>query len=239
VARGWAPRTDAWVRRPPSSRAGRDRRPLFIGGCPRSGTTLLQVMLDMHPELGIPRETNVIRELWWPRARFGDLRDPANRQRVAEWIFGDPAHLTRRLTRRRIGPRKAVRQIAEAPPTVGSIVERCLALHARDKPRWGDKRPAYSGFIGPLLAMFPDAQYVNVVRDPRGAVASQVGMGWDPPAVAVPAAIARWEGAVARTDQFARRLRPDQLLDVRYEDLVGDPGSEPSRSRSSSTARRR
>ena len=71
--------------------------------------------------------------------------------------------------------------------------------------------------------MFPDAQYINVVRDPRGAVASQIPMGWDPPEVALAAATARWEAAVRRTDHFARRLRPDQFLDLRYEDLVSDP----------------
>jgi hypothetical protein len=223
VAHRPQPRAPEWAARRPSPYDGRPDRPLFIGGCPRSGTTLLQVMLDMHPELGIPRETNFIRELWWQRARFGDLRDPVNRHRAAEWIFGDDAHLTRRLTHRRIGRRKAIAAVAAAGPTIGSIVEACVRLHAHDIPRWGDKRPAYSGFVGPLLAMFPDAQYVNVVRDPRGAVASQVAMGWDAPEVAVPAAIARWEGAIARTDQAARRLRTDQLLDVRYEDLVGDP----------------
>jgi hypothetical protein len=47
-------------------------------------------------------------------------------------------------------------------------------------------------------------------------------MAWDPPEVALPAATARWEGAVRRTDHFARGLRRDQLLDLRYEDMVGD-----------------
>ena len=54
--------------------------------------------------------------------------------------------------------------------------------------------------MGPLFAMFPDAQYINVVRDPRGAVASQIPMGWDAPEVALAAATARWEAAVHRTD---------------------------------------
>jgi hypothetical protein len=187
---------------------------------------MLQVMLDMHPEIGVPRETDFIRELWWQRARFGDLSDPANRQRVAEWIFGDDRHLTRRLTHKRIGRRRAIAEVAAAPPTIGSVVERCVRLHAHDTPRWGDKRPAYAGFIGPLLAMFPDAQYVNVVRDPRGVAGSQVAMGWDPPDIAVASAAVRWEYAVLRTDHFVRRLRPDQLLDVRYEDLVSDPGPQ-------------
>ena len=86
-----------------------------MGGCPRSGTTLLQVMLDMHPELGMPRETNFIRELWWRRRHFGDLRDPANRRRVAEWIFSDKEHLFRRLIHRRITREEAIRMY-----TIGS-----------------------------------------------------------------------------------------------------------------------
>ena len=97
VERGWRPRPDAWASGPPSAYAGRPARPLFVGGCPRSGTTLLQVMLDMHPQLGIPRETNFIRQLWWQRTRFGDLADPANRRRAARWILGDRDHHTWRL----------------------------------------------------------------------------------------------------------------------------------------------
>ncbi|HYI18719.1 MAG TPA: sulfotransferase, partial [Solirubrobacteraceae bacterium] len=229
VAPTWRARTAEWERRGGSDRAGVPDRPLFMGGCPRSGTTLLQVMLDMHPELGMPRETNFIRELWWRRRHFGDLRDPANRRRVAEWIFSDKEHLFRRLIHRRLTREEAIEEVAAAPPTIGSIIERCIRLHAHDTPRFGDKRPAYSGFIGPLLQMFPDAQYVNVVRDPRGVAASQAAMGWDQPDIVVPAAIVRWEFAVARTDHYARELHPDQLLDVRYEDLVADPHAQLTR----------
>ena len=153
-----------------------------MGGCPRSGTTLLQVMLDMHPELGMPRETNFIRELWWRRRHFGDLRDPANRRRVARVDLlrqgaplppPDPqADLARGGDRgrwSRPGRERSARSWSAASACTRS-----------GKPRWGDKRPAYSGFVRPLLAMFPDAQYVNVVRDPRGIVASQCGNGLGP-----------------------------------------------------------
>ena len=225
VAARWQPRTEAWMRRAPSRFAGTPGRPLFIGACPRSGTTLLRAMLDNHPELAMPHETDFVRPLWWQRARFGDLEDPANRRRVAEWIFTEKRHRSARLLEGRMTRAEAIRRVAAAPPTVGSIVQACLQLRADadGKPRWGDKRPSYSGFVGELFAMFPDAQYINLVRDPRGAVASQLGMKWDAPEVAVAAATARWEAAVHRTDHFARRLRPDQFLDVRYEDLVSDP----------------
>jgi hypothetical protein len=225
VAPDWRPRSDAWLQRAPSRFAGAPDRPLFIGACPRSGTTLLRVMLDNHPDLAIPHETDFVRSLWWQRVRFGDLRDPANRRRVARWIFTEKDRRGRRLRDGRISRKDAIRRVAQAPPTVGSIVQASLQLYAEmhDKPRWGDKRPAYSGFIGSLFAMFPDAQYINLVRDPRGAVASQIPMGWDEPDVAMPAATARWEAAIRRTDGFARRLRPDQFLDLRYEDMVSDP----------------
>jgi hypothetical protein len=225
VAPGWRPRDADWLERAPSPFLGAPDRPLFVGACPRSGTTLLRVMLDNHPDLAIPQETNFVRPLWWQRRRFGDLRDPENRLRVARWIFTTRGVRGGRLRDGRISRRDAIRRVAAAPPTVGSIVRACLQLYSEvhGKPRWGDKRPAYSGFIGPLFEMFPDAQYINVVRDPRGAVASQIPMGWDAPEVALPAAAARWEAAIGRTDRFARRLRPDQLLDLRYEDLVSDP----------------
>jgi hypothetical protein len=189
-------------------------------------------MLDSHPELAIPRETDFVRPLWWRRVEFGDLSERADRRQVARWIFRDPACEAGRLRRRpgeRLTRKQAIRRVTRrSAPTVGSIVEQCFRLYANGhgKPRWGDKRPAYSGFIGPLFAMFPDAQYVNLVRDPRGAVASQAQMGWDAEDVAVPAAIARWEAAIERTDHFARDLRPDQLLDLRYEDMVSDPAAE-------------
>jgi hypothetical protein len=225
VAPGWQPRSEAWLQRPPSRFRGAPARPLFIGACPRSGTTLLRALLDNHPDLAIPHETNFVRPLWWQRVRFGDLRDPANRRRVADWIFTEKSHRSARLRDGRISRRDAIRRVADAPPTVGSIVQACLQLRAEadGKPRWGDKRPSYSGFIGMLFQMFPDAQYINLVRDPRGAVASQIPMGWDAPEVAVAAATARWEAAIRRTDHFARRLRPDQFLDLRYEDMVCDP----------------
>ena len=225
VAPEWRPRPPEWVQRAPSPFEGMPGRPVFVGACPRSGTTLLRLMLDNHPDMAVPQETNFVRPLWWRRVQFGDLRDAANRRRVAEWIFTDRDCRGGRLRGGEVSRKEAIARVADAPPTVGGIVQACLELYAQThaKPRWGDKRPAYSGFIPALFAMFPHAQYVNVVRDPRSASASQIPMGWDEPAVAFPAAVARWEASIERTDRFARALRPDQLLDVRYEDLVTDP----------------
>jgi hypothetical protein len=117
--------------------------------------------------------------------------------------------------------------VAAAAPTLGSVLAAVFGIYAgaTGKPRWGDKRPGYAGHISTLFALFPDAQFINVVRDPRAATDSQMRAPWyrdlEQPALA--ASVATWEFAVARVDRYAAELRPDQLLDVRYEDLVREP----------------
>ncbi|MEO6496916.1 MAG: sulfotransferase [Solirubrobacteraceae bacterium] len=204
-------------------------RPLIIGGCPRSGTTLLRSILDNHPEIAIPPETNFVLPLWHQRSGFGDLRRPERRREVAEFVFA-PGRGGRRI-RGEVSKDEAIDRLVAAQPTLGSLLAASFALYAErtGKPRWGDKRPRYAMYIGVIFDLFPDAQFINVVRDPRGAVASQIPMGWDPPDVALAASIANWEASIERVDAFARRLRPDQLLDVRYEDLVREPEHELTR----------
>jgi hypothetical protein len=230
IADPWRPRDERWAGRAPSRFAGRAGRPLFVGGCRRSGTTLLRSMLDNHPGLAMPAETDFVIPLFQYRARYGDLRDPANRRAIAEWIFNADGRGGRRI-RAGIGREEAIARVVASPPTLGSIFATCFGMYAEahDKPRWGDKRPNYAPHIRTVFDLFPDAQFVNVVRDPRGAVASQIAMGWFDAEVALPASTVAWELAIDRVDTFARGLRPDQLLDVRYEDLVRDPAAELTR----------
>jgi sulfotransferase family protein len=224
VADAWRPRSDAWLRREPSPFAGRPDRPLFIGACPRSGTTLLRSVLNNHPDLAMPPETDFVIPVWCNRARWGDLRAPSNRRALAEWIFDTPGRGGLRI-RGRIPREEAIERVVAAPPALGSVIAACFELFAerKGKRRWGDKRPRYSGYLAAIFQLFPDAQFVNVVRDPRAAVASQVAIGLNGVDDELPCSLVNWETAVRRVDLFAEALRPDQLLDVRYEDMVSHP----------------
>jgi hypothetical protein len=218
-------RSAEWHARAPSPFAGAPSRPLFIGACPRSGTTLLRSLLDNHPEMAMPAETDFVIPLWKTRAGFGDLSDRANRRRIGEWVFREEGNGGTRLRAGRIKRTRAVRLVADAPPTLGSVIEACFGVYAEahGKPRWGDKRPAYAGWIHMLFALFPDAQFINLVRDPRAAVASQLPLGWGHEEAALASAAVRWEYSIARVDAYSKNLRPDQLLDLRYEDMVSMP----------------
>lgn len=223
----WQPRTEAWLGKDASLFAGRAGRPLFIGACPRSGTTLLRSMLHNHPDLAIPPETDFVVPLFQFRVRFGNLRDRENRRAVGRWLFEEAGHGGRRLRAGRFSEEEAIARVVASEPTMGSIIDTCFSLYAEahDKPRWGDKRPGYAAWLDAIYALFPDAQFLNVVRDPRASVASQIALDFHEE-FPLATAVAVWETAIHRVDTYADRLRPDQLLDIRYEDLVRDPESE-------------
>jgi hypothetical protein len=178
-------------------------------------------MLHSHPSIAIPPENRYVMPLYRRRRGFGDLEERANREAVAEFI------LARRRRFRDLGlPRKRIRaMIADGPPTIGSAIGLVLRAYAErfERPRWGDKRPHYSHFVGPLLRMFPDAQIVHVIRDPRDCVASLKHAPWWKQSTYH--AIATWAGAIDYVSDASRRW-PGVVIPVRYERLVSDPESE-------------
>src|SRR5262249_16211572 len=132
-------------------------RPIFVLGCPRSGTTLLQLMLHAHPRIAIPPETRFVLTSYEARNSFGDLRQEPNRRAVASSMVRERHTLFYDLG---LDADEVLDEIAEGPPTLGSAIGIVFRAYARrfDKPRWGDKRPGYYQYIAALLRMFPDAQ---------------------------------------------------------------------------------
>lgn len=201
--------------------AAGDERPIFIVGCPRSGTTLLQLMLHRHPRIAIPPETRFLLGAYAHRLEFGDLEQRENRKRVARFVtkggtrFGDLG-LDRRDVRRRI---------ADAPPTLGSLLGTVFRAYAdrHDRPRWGDKRPGYHAYLEILLRLFPDAQVVHLIRDPRACVASLKRVPWWKHGIEH--SISAWAQSVDDTDRAIRRW-PGLVTRVSYERLVAEPENE-------------
>jgi hypothetical protein len=201
-------------------------RPVFVGGCPRSGTTLLRTMLNSHPDLAIPHETRILIDGYRHRAEFGDLGSPENRRRLARWVVERRVSRYRQLTD---DADELVERMVAAPPTIGSVLSAGFRLYAErhGKARWGEKRPSIVLNLDAIFAMFPDGQYINVVRDPRAVVASirKVGKqhGWG--AHGIPGGTDTWERSVRAADRWRRRLGGDQFLELQYEHLVADPAA--------------
>ncbi len=193
-------------------------RPIIVCGCPRSGTTMLQLMLHGHPRIAIPPENRFVLPAYKRRAAFGDLSDPARHRELARWIVEHHSFDDFGLDADAL-----VEQIVAAPPTLGSALGTVFRAYAArfGKPRWGDKRPAYLRNLDVILRLFPDAQVINIVRDGRDCVASLKEMPWL--GDSFDEIVGSWARAVDEGDRWARRLDASSYHQLRYEDLVADP----------------
>lgn len=200
-----------------------NHRPIFVMGCPRSGTTMLQLMLHSHPRLATPNETKFMRPAYTRRLQFGDLREPENRRRFGEWLVNGKHHKFKEL---RLDKAQTVEEIVAAPPTLGSLLAAVFRSYARscEKERWGDKRPSYFQHVGELQRLFPDAQFVHLIRDGRDAVGSLKEMPWFQGDFF--SAVSIWREAIDSGRRYAKELGPDTYYELQYENLCVDPESE-------------
>jgi LPS sulfotransferase NodH len=194
-------------------------RPLLVLGVSRSGTTLLRVILDRSPGLAIPDESFFVPLLARRHRRTVDasrfLDDVGRVPTIRAWgVRAD-----------QVAPR-----IRSGMPTGEAIAAIFEAYAERaGKPRWGDKTPMYMRHLALLERLFPDAQYVHLVRDGRDAALSFLEMPagtftrtWAHPTT--PAQFAcLWRKEVAEARGLGGRVGMARYLEVRYEELVADP----------------
>ena len=115
------------------------------------------------------------------------------------------------------------RTVVAGPPTLGSAIGAAFRAYAArfDKARWGDKRPSHFRNVEAIRSLFPDAQFIQLIRDPRDCAASLKRVPWG--AREVPWALAMWAQAIDLGRRHSRTLPADTYLELRYEDLVADP----------------
>ena len=103
-------------------------RPIFIIGCPRSGTTLLQLMLHSHPRIAVAPETRFVIPAYFHRKVYGDMREPENRRRLAQWIATGKGTKFHELG---LDRDEFVTAAVHAPGSLGSVIGTAFAEYAR------------------------------------------------------------------------------------------------------------
>jgi amino acid adenylation domain-containing protein/thioester reductase-like protein len=190
----------------------------FVLSLPRTGSTLLRLLLDSHPQIYCPDELNLgrlVHALASTQEGLTDCPDPSAPTMADINPAGAAAIATRRIL---------------ADMLAG-------AAAARGKTRWCDKSPANLVHIPVIDRVFPNARYLLLHRHALDFVMSCVRFStygffltvveeyvrkdhWN----FVRALLQAWNDKTAELLEF-ERLHPDRCYRLRYEDLVSDPAA--------------
>jgi hypothetical protein len=93
--------------------------------------------------------------------------------------------------------------------------------------RWGDKTPIYASYVDLLQAIFPQAKFIHIVRDPFDAAGSLLDKYADREFhIDIYFAARNWVRRIRHIQTSAKKMAKDQILEVRYEELVRNPEIE-------------
>jgi hypothetical protein len=182
--------------------------PVFVLTGARSGSTLLRMILDAHPELACPPETNIAK-IW---AQLWDV-----------WTLLDPECTKPALSGR---ARANIRAMTD------SAFEGYLA--SRGKSRWCDKSLGTAEVADKVLQVYEKAKFICLYRHVMDVVNSGVeaspwglhGYGFDrhvrPGLNTVSTLVGYWVDSAVSAIEF-EAAHPEKCLRVYYEELVTEP----------------
>ncbi|MBN2147362.1 MAG: sulfotransferase [Anaerolineales bacterium] len=196
--------------------------PIFIIGVHRSGTTLLRYMLNSHPRIYIPPESDFIPRFFLHRT-YTTLTQ-SQLTRLLAIIFGKY-----RFVKEWQGAPPAPQSFLPAFTTPAAFLDRLYTLYAEQNAalRWGDKTPIYSSYVPLLDALFPTAQFIHLIRDGRDAALSMIDKwGAKDFHIDIYFAARNWLRRTNQARAEGSRLGPQRYYELKYEDLVANPQKE-------------
>ncbi|XP_055339750.1 protein-tyrosine sulfotransferase 2-like [Paramacrobiotus metropolitanus] len=175
---------------------------IFVGGMPRSGTTLMRAMLDAHPMVRCGEETRVIPRLL------------ALRQM---WLKSEKEL-------RRLNSAGVTADVIN--PAFAAFILEVIVRHGEPAERFCNKDPFTMKSAGYLSELFPHAKFLFMVRDGRATVHSIItrkvtitGFKLD----SYRECLQKWNSAMENMFAQCRQVGPDRCMLVYYEQLVLHP----------------
>lgn len=175
---------------------------IFIGGVPRSGTTLMRAMLDAHPEVRCGQETRVI---------------PRILQMRSHWLKSQKESL-------RLEEAGLSKQVLDS--AIAAFCLEIIARHGDPAPRLCNKDPLTLKSATYLAELFPNAKFIFMLRDGRATVHSIISRkvtitGFD--LTSYRQCLSKWNSAVQVMHGQCREVGSRRCLMVPYEQLVLHP----------------
>ncbi|CAC35844.1 Protein-tyrosine sulfotransferase A [Caenorhabditis elegans] len=178
---------------------------IFIGGVPRSGTTLMRAMLDAHPEVRCGEETRVIPRILNLRSQW--------KKSEKEWNRLQQAGVTGEVINN----------------AISSFIMEIMVGHGDRAPRLCNKDPFTMKSAVYLKELFPNAKYLLMIRDGRATVNSIISRkvtitGFD--LNDFRQCMTKWNAAIQIMVDQCESVGEKNCLKVYYEQLVLHPEAQ-------------
>lgn len=197
-------------------------RPVFVLGCPRSGTTLLyHMILSSGDFAGYPFESDTFRILG---PKFPRLNSRRNRIQLMEFWLHSENGAQSGLSRSDIESR-----VLEECRNIGDFLRIVMEEMCRkqDVPRWAEKTPDHVLSIAEIKRFIPDALIVHIIRDGRDAALSLANFGRIQPYFCQRGSKllsfgVYWKWLVQKGRAAGQTIGPD-YYELHYEELMEKP----------------
>src|SRR5215469_18344890 len=208
------------VRLGSASMTARNRAPVFVLGCPRSGTTVLYHMLLSAGGFAVYRSESNVFNLLVPR--FGDLRARKNREELMDHWLRSKLFRVSGLDAQQIR-RKILEDCAGGGDFLRIVMDEITAQQGARL--WAGCTPDHLLYMREIKREIPDALFVHIIRDGRDVALSYAKQGWAYPfpwdnGQQLAVAGLYWEWIVRRGRAQGRELGSD-YYELHFEELVG------------------
>jgi hypothetical protein len=193
-----------------------EKGPIFIGGPDRCGKTTMRAFLASHPNIAIPA---VGSNMWtYFYGQYGDLAIEQNFERCLE----DMLHY-KHVAFLQPDSERIRHEFHQEERTYARLFSLFLIHFAEreGKPRWGVQTGLIERYADQILAAYPGAQIIHLIRDPRDRYEASLAR-WPKGRLRAGGAVARWEYSVGLAKRNQKRY-PERYLVVRYETMVAKP----------------
>jgi hypothetical protein len=208
--------------------SGRKTAPVFVLGCPRSGTTVLYHMLLSAGNFAVYRAESNVFNLLVPR--FRGMHSSADRKELLDVWLRSKLFQVSGLDAGEISAR-----IMSDCRSGGDFLRILMQEIARQQAvaRWADCTPEHLLYMEQIKGEIPDALFIHIIRDGRDVALSYAKQGWSYPLPwdrqdRLGVAGLYWEWLVDKGREQGKRLGAD-YQEVRFEDLVARPQETLSR----------